>query len=162
MESLKKISLDDIFSLLTDSVPEENASDMVKKCRETRMNEIEYLATAMDSCLPEFDNGYTFVFKTNDDAEARLEILEKDSIIMQAGIQIIYPLKFLFSKSKAEKHSKILKDLSDNYYGESLLMNSGGVEILNYGNISSVCYLSKMRANYRDVITFKVGNRKFW
>lgn len=153
-------SLEETFSLLTDSVPEDKASDLVKKCKETGMNEIEYLDTGMDSNLPEFDKGYNFVFKTNDDAETRLEILEKYSIIMQAGIQIIYPPSFFFSKAK--KHFKILKDHSDNYYGVSLPMNMGGAEILNYGNISSVCYLSKMKVNGRDVINFRVGNRKFW
>lgn len=100
-------SLEETFSLLTDSVPEDKASDLVKKCKETGMNEIEYLDTGMDSNLPEFDKGYNFVFKTNDDAETRLEILEKYSIIMQAGIQIIYPPSFFFSKAK--KHFKILK-----------------------------------------------------
>ena len=152
-------SLDETFSLLTDSVPEDKASDLMKKCKEIGMNEIEYLATGMDSNLPEFDKGYNLVFKTNDDAEARLEILEKDSIIMQAGIQIIYSPSFFFSKAK--KHFKILKDHSDIYYGESLPMNMGGAEILNYGNIFSACYLSKMKVNGRDVINFKVGNRKF-
>lgn len=84
-------NLDETFSLLTDSVPEDKASDLMKKCKEIGMKEIEYLTTGLDSNLPEFDSGDNLVFKTNDDSEARLEILEKDSIIMQAGIQIIYP-----------------------------------------------------------------------
>jgi len=141
-------------------VPEDKASDLVKKCKETGMNEIGYVHTGMDSNLPEFDKGYNLVFKTNDDAEARLEILEKDSIIMQAGIQIVYPTSFFFSKAK--KHFKILKDHCDDYFGERLPMNMGGAEILNYGNISSVCYLSKIKVNGRDVINFRVGNKKFW
>ena len=153
-------SLDETFSLLTDSVPEDKASDLMKKCKEIGMNETEYLDSGMDSNLPEFDKGYNLVFKTNDDAEARLEILEKDSIIMQAGVQIIYPPSFFFSKAK--KHFKILKDDSHIYYGDSLPMNMGGAEILNYGNIFSVWYLSRMKVNGRDVINFKVGNRKFW
>lgn len=153
-------SLDETFSLLTNSVPEDKPSDLIKKCKEIGMNEIEYLDTGMDSNLPEFDKGYNLVFNTNDATEARLEILEKDSIIMQAGIQIIYTPSFFFSKAK--KHFKILKDYSGIYYGKSLPMNMDGAEILNYGNILSVCYLSKMKVNGRDVINFRVGNRKFW
>ena len=89
-------SLDETFSLLTNSVPEDKPSDLIKKCKEIGMNEIEYLDTGMDSNLPEFDKGYNLVFNTNDATEARLEILEKDSIIMQAGIQIIYTPSFFF------------------------------------------------------------------
>lgn len=124
------------------------------------MYEIEYINTGMDRNLPKFDKGHSFIFKTNDDTESRLEILEIDSIIIQAGIQIIYPPSFYFSKAK--KHFKILKSHSDKYYGESFPMNMGGAEILNYGNISSVCYLSQMKVNDRDVINFRVGNKKFW
>lgn len=153
-------NLDKIFSLLTDFVPEDKATNLIDKCKEIGMNEVEYLDTGMDSNLPEFDNGYNFVFKTNNDTETRLEILEKDSIIMQAGIQIIYPPSFFFSIAK--KHFKILKRHSDGYYGKCLPMNVGGVVILNYGNILSVCYLSKMKVNGKNVITFKVGNREFW
>lgn len=153
-------SLDDTFSLLTESVPEHSASILFKKCKEIGMSEIEYIDTGIDSNLPEFDKGYNFVYRTSDNAEAKLEILEKGLIIMQAGIQIIYSPSFFSSKTK--KHFNILKDKSDNYYGECLPMNMGGVEILNYGNLYSVCYLSKMKTNGRDVINFKVGNRKFW
>jgi len=153
-------NLNDTFSLLTDSVPIDSTSDFIKKCKEIGMNQIAYVDTGFDSNLPEFDNGYNFIYKTNDGVETRLEILEKDSIIMQAGIQIIYPPSFLFSKAK--KHFSILKGKSDDYYGESLPMNMSGAEILGYGNPSSVCYLSRIKVNDRNVINFKVGNRKFW
>ena len=153
-------SLDEIFSLLTESVPEHNASKLFEKCKEIGMREIEYINTGLDSNLPEFDKGYNFVFQINDNVETKLEILEKDFIIMQAGIQSIYSPS-IFS-SKAKKHFNILKNKSDKYYGEGSPMNMGGVEILNYGNIYSVCYLSKMKSKGRDVINFKVGNRKFW
>jgi len=153
-------SLDQTFSLLTDSIPIDSATDLVKKCKAVGMNQIAYVDTGLESNLPEFDNGYSFTYKTDDGVEARLEILEKDSIIMQAGIQIIYQPSFLFSKAK--KHFNILKGKSDDYYGESLPMNVSGVEILNYGNPSSVCYLSRMRVNGGDAINFRVGNRKFW
>jgi len=153
-------SLDETFSLLTDSVHQDKASDLVKKCKENGMNEIKYFESGMDRNLPEFDKGYNLVFKTNDDAEARLEILEKDTIIMQAGMQIIYPPSIFFSKAK--KHFNILKGQCDDYYGESLPMSMCGGKILNYGNPLSVCYLSRLKVNGRDVINFKVGNRKFW
>ncbi len=153
-------SLDETFSLLTDSVPRDRASDLLKKCTEIGMNQIAYVETGLESNLPEFDSGYNFIYKTNDGVEARLEFFEKDSIIMQAGIQIIYQPSFFFSKAK--KHFKIIKGQSDGYYGECLPMNVGGAEILNYGNPSSVCYLSRMKVNGRDAINLKVGNRKFW
>lgn len=153
-------SLDETFKLLTDAVPADKASALLKKCKKIGMNEIDYLDTGMDSNLPEFDKGYNLVYQTNDGVDSRLEILVKDSIIMQAGIQIIFPFSLFFSKSK--NHFKILKVHSNNYYGECLPMNMDGAEILNYGNVLSVCYLSKMKVNGKDVINFKVGNRKFW
>ena len=110
--------------------------------------------------LYQFDNGFNFIYHTNYYVEARLEILEKDSIIMQAGIQIINSPSFFFSKAK--KHFNMLKGRCDDYYGESLPMNIGDAKILNYGNSLSVCYLSRLKVNGRCVINFKVGNRKFW
>ena len=153
-------SLDETFALLTDSVTTDSASELIKECKGIGMKQSAYIDTGMDSILPKFDNGYTFIYQTNDDVEVRLEIIEKDSIIMQAGIQIIYSPSFFFSKSK--KHFDILKYQCDDYYGESLPMSMGGGKILNYGNPLSVCYLSKLKVNGRDVINFKVGNRKFW
>ena len=153
-------SLDETFELLTDSVSIDSASDLVKECKRIGMTQIAYVDTGMDSTLPEFDNGYNFIYKTNDGVETRLEILEKDSLIMQLGVQIVYPLSFFFSK--AIKHFNILKGLCNDYYGESLPMNIGDAKILNYGNSLSVCYLSRLKVNGRCVINFKVGNRKFW
>ena len=154
------LNIDEMFSLLTDSVPIDSPLDLINKCEEIGMNQISYTNSGFDSTLPEFDKGYNFIYNTNDGVEARLEILEKDSIIMQAGIQIIYPPSFFFSKAK--KHINILRRKSDDYYGECLPMEMSGSEILNYGNSSSVCYLSKMKVKGSDVINFRVGNRKFW
>ena len=123
------------------------------------MNKIDYFDLGMDDNLPEFDKSYKLVYQTDGGIDSRLEILGKDSIIMQTGIQIIFPHSF-FSKSK--NHYKTLKSHSENYYGECLPINISGTKFLNYGNALSVCYLSKMKINCRDVINFKVGNRKFW
>lgn len=153
-------SLNETFALLTNSVPVDKASGLINECKGIGMQQIAYVDTGMDSNLPKFDNGYNFIYQANDDVEARLEILEKDSIIMQAGIQITYSPSFFFSKAK--KHFNILKDQCDDYYGESLPMSIGGGKILNYGNPLSVCYLSRLKVNGRGVINFKVGNRKFW
>lgn len=153
-------SLSETFHLITDSVPQDKASDLIKKCKEIGIKEQSYINTGLDSNLPEFDKVYTFVYEIDNGIEAILEILEKNSAILQSGIQIIYPYSFLLSKVK--KHFILLKNLSDNFYGSSLPINISGTKILNYGNLSSVCYLSKMKINSRDVINFRVGNKKFW
>jgi len=154
------VNLEDTFSLLTDAVPVDGSTALIKKCKELDMLQIAYVDSGFDSNIPEFDKGYNFVYKTNDSVEAKLEILEKDLIIMQAGIQIIYPPSLLFSKAK--NHFNILKRLSDDYYDESLPMNISGAEILNYGNPSSVCYLNRIKALGRNTINFRVGNKTFW
>ncbi len=153
-------SIDETFSLLTDSIPEEIPSNLVKKCEEIGMKNLRYLDTGFSRSLSDVDKDYSFVFRSNNDAEIRLEILEKDSTIMQTSILIVNQPSFFFSKAK--KHFKILKDHSDSYYGEHSIMNMGGEYSLNYGNVSSICYLYKMKVNGEDVIYFKVVNRDYW
>ena len=34
--------------------------------------------------------------------------------------------------------------------------------ILNYGNDKTICYLSKVKMKTHHILTFRIGNQKFW
>jgi len=152
------ISLPDTFSILVNSVSKISAKNFVKKCHNIGMIPKPYFDTGLDNNLPEFDKGYNLIFNTDDNVIARLEVLEKDEKILQAGIQIIYSSSFFFSR--INKHFTTLKSICDNYYGLCLPMDMGNIKILNYGDADTVSYISKMKVSGKKILTFRVGNKK--
>lgn len=152
--------LDDTFYLLSKSVGYISAKEFVEKCKKLDMKEQPYITSGFDSNLPNFDKGYVFHYKTDDNERAILEILEKDNMILQAGIQIIYSPSFFPSKIK--KHYKKLMELLVDHYGVGLPMNMGNIEMLNYSDSKTVCYISKSKVNNTDALTLRIGDRRFW
>ncbi|MCH8068976.1 MAG: hypothetical protein IID16_06895 [Candidatus Marinimicrobia bacterium] len=124
------------------------------------MVEIDYIDVGYDDNLPEFDKGYNLTTKSENSVIARIEILSREEDVLQGGFQITYP-RYVFS-SKAKKHFNKLNNIAHEHYGEGFPMNSEGVEILNYGNENSICYISFIKIKNVDAVTFKVGNKIFW
>jgi hypothetical protein len=48
------------------------------------------------------------------------------------------------------------------HYDVGYPMNVGEIEIINYGNENTIAYLSHTKITGNDVITIRVGNRRFW
>ncbi len=153
-------SLNDTFSLLFESVGLISTKELVNKCIDLGMNEQPYRDLGYDSNLPHFDKGYMFNYKTDDNEIARLEILEKDNKILQAGIQITY--KPSLTSKKMKRHHKYLLELSEKQYGSGFLTKVGYADIINFGDNRTVCYLSKMKMRGIKSIAFRIGNKRFW
>lgn len=153
-------SIEETFFLLTSSVYKNSTDELIEKCKDIGMIEQPYMDTGLEENLPEFDKGYVFTYKTDDNHIARMEILVKGGRTLQAGIQIIYP-KRLFS-SKLNRHYDLVVGIAENFYGLGVPMNIGNIEVLNYGNNETVFYVFKSNMNNRGVLTFKVGNKEFW
>jgi len=154
------INLDDTVSLLFESVGLIPAKELVKKCRDLGMDELPYRDLGYDSTLPSFGEGYLFNYETDDNETAFIEILKKDNMILQAGVQIIY--KPSFTSMKMKKHHKYLLELSEKHYGSGLLTKVGYADVTNFGDYKTVCYLSKMKERGVKSITFRIGDKKFW
>lgn len=152
-------SLDVTFSLLTDFVSVLSAEEFIAKCSDIGMVEQTFDGTDFYQNQPFFDNGYWFEYITDDDTTAKLEVLEKEERILQAGIQIVYP-KTLSSSNLNEHYKKIVR-IAESYYGTGQPTQVGNVEILNYGNNETVFYISKLNVDNNDLLTFRVGNRQF-
>lgn len=154
------LNLDDTVSLLFESVGLIPAKELVKKCMDLGMDELPYRDLGHDSTLPSFDEGYMFNYETDDNEIAFLEILEKDNMILQAGIQIIY--KPSFTSMKMKKNHKYLLELSEKHYGSGFLTKVGLADVTNFGDYETVCYLSKMKARGVKSIIFRIGDKKYW
>jgi hypothetical protein len=122
--------LDFTFILISESVGYMPAKDLVERCRSAGMVEQDYFDTGFDHGIPDFDKGYFSNYMTENDVKANIEILEKDSKILQAGARFGYPWALwtlLFSKSR--KHFKKILKLMKAKYGSGLPMNVENMEI---------------------------------
>ena len=154
------LTLEDTFSSLVNTVGSVSSAEFLKTCINLGMREQPYVDVGLDQNLPEYDSGHVFDYETDDNVTAKLEILEKNERIMQAGIQIVYPKSLFFSKMN--KHYEKVIGLADTHYGSGVPMSLGEAELMNYGDSRTVCYISKARVNNRDALTLRVGNREFW
>lgn len=100
------------------------AADLVKKCKDLGIRQVPYQDVGLASNLPPFEAGYHFRFNLDDKEEVLFEILEKDSLVLQAGYQLALPTSLFFSKAK--KRHRQLKETLEAYYGVGQAMNVGG------------------------------------
>ncbi|MDH7513438.1 MAG: hypothetical protein QHH14_10890 [Clostridiales bacterium] len=154
------ITTREIISLLVGRVANTLASDLIKECINLGMRQVSRQDISLSSNLPSFEAGHHFRFNPDGYEEALFEILEKDTLVLQAGYQLALPTSLFFSKAK-KRHSQ-LKKILETHYGAGLPMNIGGIEIINYGNDTTIAYLSRSVVAGTDAITVRVGNRRFW
>jgi len=154
------ITAQEIVGLLIGQVADITAVDLVKKCKDLGMRKVSYQDVGLDSSLPPFESGYHFRFNLDDKEEVLFEILEKDSLVLQAGYQLTLPASLFFSKAK--KRHRQFKEILETYYGVGKAMNVGRFKIVNYGNDTTVAYISRVNVAGADAIILRVGNRRFW
>lgn len=154
------VSIENVVAVLVGFVGSWPALDLVKQCKDLGMMQETYFDTGMDNTLPRFDAGYRFKYITEDNVNATIEILERDKDVLQAGVQIVYPPGT--SEKLVRKHYDEVKRVTLHYYGPATPASLGGVEILNWGNESTLFYLHRMFINNCHSIAFRAGNRKFW
>jgi len=154
------ITTEEIIELLVISVADIPAVDLIKKCNDLGMRQIPYQDASIDTNLPSFEAGYHFHFYLDGEEEAIFEILEKEGFVLQAGYQFVLPSSLFFSKAKKKYHH--IKECLETHYCVGVPMNLGRIEIINYGNDTTIAYISRVKVARTDVITIRVGNRRFW
>lgn len=152
--------LNEIFALLYESVGNVSPGELCQKCRELGMPERPYVESGMDQGMPEFDNGHWFACPVEGGQEGNFEILEAKDDIVQAGVHLIFRPRLFFSK--ASKFYKAACEIAERAYGVGAPMNMGPMQICNFGNAESICYVSKGRGPAGEFVVLRVGNRKFW
>ena len=153
--------LREVFSLFTDAVGRISVPELLNMLRDMDLLEGSYASTPYDEALPDFDYGYSFVGATDDNDSVIVDVLEKDTKILQAGFQVMFPFR-LFS-SRGRKAKRTLANQAELYYGPGVPMPMGRVKIVNYGDLRTICYISTMRTSTGDyVLTLRIGNREFW
>ena len=154
------ITAGEIIALLVGRLADIPAADLVKECGDLGMRQVPYQDVVPDSNLPPFEAGYHFRFNPDGKEEALFEILEKEGLVLQAGYQLALPTSLFFSKAKKRHHQ--LKEILETHYGVGQPMNVGRVEIINYGNDTTIAYISRAKITGTDAITIRIGNRRFW
>jgi len=152
------MNFEQILNLLIGSAEEKaKPSELIKACYKFNMLQIEYININGD---PLFDIGYNFIFQTQSGEEARLEIIEIDGNLLQSGIQIIYKPRIFFEKINKD-FSYLYNAIQSHYINEQPHRHKG-IELHNFFNETSQCYLSKSKVNEQDVLNFRVTNKDIW
>ena len=154
------VSIAKVIAVLVALVGTNPASDLIDQCKVLGMKQQQYFDMGVDNTLPPFDAGYRFVYTTDDKVGATLEILVRNSSVLQAGVQIVYPPTT--SEKLVLRHYAEVKRLAVDYYGPATVLSFSGLEILNWRNRTTLFYLHRVFVNGCHSITFRTGNRKFW
>lgn len=155
------LSLDEIFSLLVTTVGVSPASTLVETLKRKNMNGKPYESMGtIDERLPAFDKGFVFECSPEPSVTARFEILETQGDILQAGLIVTCPRKLFFSK--AAKYYNAFVRLSDAHYGQGAPINAEIAKSMNYGDATTICYVSRSRLGDVDIVAIRVGNREHW
>ncbi|MCG2681028.1 MAG: hypothetical protein L6455_13855 [Kiritimatiellae bacterium] len=155
-----------VIGLLVNQVGIAKAKDFAEQCLQIAMVESHspernMAISTLNSNLPPFEVQYHFIFKLDGKHEALFEILGKDGFILQAGYQVVFPTMFIFP-SKGENKYRDAMQVLENHYGTGLPMAQQDIEIMNYGNATTVSYVSLMKMKRAQSLTVRVGNRHFW
>jgi len=149
-----------LINLLVQTVPNDTASTLVEKCQHLGMVEQLYHSPPDDINLPPFERAYQFQFQAPEALGAGLEILEKETLILQAGFQLSFPRAFLMSP--AGKQFDQMASLLGGHFGAGQRTNIAGAKAIYYNSPSVVSYVSRAKMQDQDIVTVRVGNRAFW
>ena len=152
------MNFEDVLTLLIGTAETKvNPSKLIEACRKLNMQQIEYFNINGD---PLFNIGYNFIFKTQSGEEARLEIIEVDGSLLQSGFQIIYKPRIFFQIIK--KDFSYLYNSLQSYYGNEQIQNYQEIEIYNFFNEISQCYISRSKVDGKHVLNFRISNKETW
>lgn len=152
------MNFEEILTLLIGTAEEKvKPSELIEACNKFNMRQIEYININND---PLFNIGYNFIFPSQSGEEARLEIIEVNGNLLQSGFQIIYKPKILFKK--IDKDFSFLYNSLKSYYINEQPQNYEGIELYNFFNKTSQCYLSKSKVNRQGVLNFRISNKDIW
>jgi hypothetical protein len=138
----------------------EKVSEMVKKCRSVGIIERPDVSQGSEFVFPEADRRYVFYQKIKENILAVFEILEKDDLVLQSGIQIIYPPDRWLDEI-SYYYQKLLRILEANY-GLPVWVNVNKKGVLSFENKETFSYLSEFKMGDKDVLTVRVASRAFW
>jgi len=159
MEMESSFELEKMFFLL-EWAGNEKASEMVKKCRSLSIAERPDIPQSSEFVFPEADRRYLFYRKIKENILAVFEILEKDGLVLQSGIQLIYPPDRWLGEISSY-YQKLLRVLETNY-GLPVWINLNEKGILSFESKEAFSYLSEFKMGDKDVLTVRAASRAFW
>ncbi|MBL7961269.1 hypothetical protein JNL27_13640 [bacterium] len=154
------LTYDELIYFIINAVDSMSSIQAIEECNRLGMKKIEFQHLSADSNIPQYDNGYAFTCSTQNNNISQVEILEKEKQILQMGFQIVYKPRLILSRITGDL--KRMNAILKNYYGDGVPMAMDNVDILNFGNENTACYISKIKINNYNIITLRVGNRLFW
>ena len=153
------ISLTELFTLLTEYVPNQPASELLEECR-AQMKEIPYVDFGIDKNMPATVRGYEFTFKTDDEIPVMLEIHDSKGITLQGSFRIVYP--GARSSEVFKDHLNILLQIAEDSISKGKLSKVRDVDMYTFSNDKLLVIISTSSFNDQDVITVTVGNEPMW
>jgi hypothetical protein len=146
-----------IFFLINSTEREMRIPSLVERCKRIGMIQIDYINFQED---PMFENGHSFLIGCDTDDQVRVEIIEVNGKILQAGFQIIFNPHFLSLRFK--KYMSISQKFLLDLYKKEFPQDVQGTIVLNYANNISQSFLNKFKVDKNWVLNFKVMNKLNW
>ena len=155
-----ELSIDELIQLLRESVALITAQELGSKCKKLGMRETSPVDnSSYNFNLPKYDSAREFICSSTDCLKVVFEILEINGDIMQAGVQLIY--KDNCSTYDVNMYYQGVADRLNLIYGEPARFDFGDVQTLLFADIKTDCYSSISNANNFNVITIRVGDKKY-
>jgi antitoxin component YwqK of YwqJK toxin-antitoxin module len=154
-----RITLEDSFNLLTKKILICSTEDLIELFNNMNMEEIEFEVQKHEKDLPEFQSGFTFIYKTNNDEKCYFEILDLENEVLQLSMMIHFK-KSWFS-SNMEQHFSILKELCDENFQFHKEQEVGKSKIYGWDGGEQMLSLRKLKSDIHQ-LSFVVGNKKLW
>ena len=154
-----RITLEDSFELITKKLLICSTEDLIDLFQSMNMKEIEFEVQEHEKHLPEFQSGFTFQFKTNNDELCYFEILDLNSKVLQLSMMIYFDKNS--SSSNIEQHFSILKDLCDKNFQFHKEQVVGETQIYGWDGGEQMFSIRKLKSDIHQ-LSFISGNKKLW
>jgi hypothetical protein len=161
---VKSITSQAIIAMLIRQVPVAPAEEYAENCRligmrEQRLQHRESALSVAGASLPTFDKFRHFVFILDDLEGVEFEILEREGMILQAGYQVHFRSSMFSFRPKKffERSVQVL----ESHYGPGIPMEQPSMHLFNYGDVSTVAYVSLSQTSFSKSLSLRVGNRRF-
>jgi hypothetical protein len=148
-----------ILQMLFDAVPKKSAEELCAICRNLGMTDQAFDVDDIYVGTQPYDAGHHFSFHINPDTEAKFEILAIRGQTFQAGLQVLVPTSLTRSESKQLQQE--IEGILDKKYGPGIPIKNESISMTNYQGNDTAAYVSNIWYGGVEMLTVRVGNRKF-
>jgi len=153
----KVISLYSLFDKMVNSITKLSPSQLRDKFVEDGMMNID-----LDDPFKtiNYDERFTLSIKTDHREDCLVEILGKENVIIQLGVQVFYRKNYFIGPINLTEHSNLIDTIYEEYFGKfnSEIDNM----VKSYQNDDIKGYTNVMNKEDKQSLIFRIGNKSYF